>query len=315
MPKVLFAADGSDASLRAARGLAGILGWWQPVDVEILNVQPESFVAGELLPHALRERAAGRVLEAGESALAKAHAVLREAAPRCTATVRLGDAATSIVDAAGTLDCAIIAMGSHGAGALGALLTGSVTTKVIHIALRPVLVIPSAQPQTGSSYGPPQRAVRVLVPVDGSAGALAALQQVLALAGWFRDAPEIHVLAVYEGTPLDVEIAAMVSAQALHQHQRQRLEAALAPARMALSGTAFEAIEHTAIGPVVEEIRATVAAHGCDLVCLGTRGMGAARNLILGSTAAKVVGAVDVPVLVVPPASVEAPRQDEGARP
>ena len=40
-----------------------------------------------------------------------------------------------------------------------------------------------------------------------------------------------------------------------------------------------------------------------DLICLGTRGMGAVRNLILGSTAAKVLRAVDVPILVVPPAA------------
>jgi nucleotide-binding universal stress UspA family protein len=231
-----------------------------------------------------------------------AHALLRGAAAECATTVRFGDAAMAIARAAEMLDCAMIAMGSHGAGAVGSVVTGSVTTKVIHVGLRPVLVIPSA-PQAGSAYGPPHRAARVLVPVDGSAGATAALREVLRIASWFRDVPKIHLLAVYEGTPLDVELAAMVTAEALHKHQQERFDAALLPAREALSGSAFEAIEHTAIGPPAEKIRAIVKTHLFDLVGLGTRGMGAVRNLILGSTAAKVLRAVDVPVLVVPPAA------------
>ena len=303
MPKILFAVDGSEASLRAARGLAELLSWWKATEVEVLNVQPKPFILNELVPHLLRERAESRAREEGERALAMADTLLRDVATRCATTVLFGDAATAIARAAVTLDCAIIAMGSHGAGAVESFVTGSVTTKVIHVSSRPVLVIPSSQPRPRSAYGPPHRAARVLVPVDGSAGATAALQEVVRSASWFRDVPEVHLLAVYEGTALDVEIAAMVSAEALREHQQKRFEAALLPARGALAGTAFEVIEHTAIGPPAEEIRATVEAHRCDLVCLGTRGMGAVSSLILGSTAVKVLRAVDVPVLVVPPAA------------
>jgi nucleotide-binding universal stress UspA family protein len=303
MPTILFAADGSEASLRAARGLAGILHWWQPAAVEILNVQPESSIASELLPHALRERVASRIRDEGERVLTAAREILREAAGQCTSTVRFGEPASEIVAAAGMLDDATIAMGSHGAGAVGSLFTGSVTTKVIHAASRPVLVIPSARPQTGSAHGPPQRPTRILVPVDGSAGATAAVREVVRIAAWFRDRPDIHLLTVYDGTPLDVEIATMVSAEALREHQQRQFDAALGPAREALAGTTLKAIEHTAVGPPAAKVRATVEAERCDLVCLGTRGMGAARNLVLGSTAAKVLHAVDVPVLVVPTTS------------
>ena len=96
MPKILFAVDGSEASLRAAQGLAGILRWWKTTDVEVLNVQPESFIFRELVPHSLRERAESRVREEGERALAMAHALLRGAAAECATTVRFGDAATAI---------------------------------------------------------------------------------------------------------------------------------------------------------------------------------------------------------------------------
>ena len=42
MPKILLAVDGSEASLRAARGLAGVLRWLKPTEVEVLNVQPSA---------------------------------------------------------------------------------------------------------------------------------------------------------------------------------------------------------------------------------------------------------------------------------
>jgi nucleotide-binding universal stress UspA family protein len=302
MERIAFAVDGSEASLRAARGLAGILGWCKPTEIDVLTVQPESFIVNDLVPQTLRERAEGRVREEGTRALTTAEAVLQGAAARCSTTVEFGDPATVIAETAETLGCALIAMGSHGAGALHSLLTGSVTTKVIHVGSRPVLVIPSERPLRGSAYGPPQRAVRILVPVDGSAGATAALREVVRIASWFLEAPEVHLLAVYERTPLSVEIAAMVAAEAMNEYQQKRFEAAFASARDALAGTGIVAIEHTAIGPPAEEIRATVESLRCDLVCLGTRGTGAVRNVFLGSTTAKVLRAVDVPVLVVPPA-------------
>lgn len=303
MHKILFAVDGSEASLRAARGLAAILRWAKPTDVEILNVQAEPTLLREAVVASLRERAEHRAREEGERALAMADSVLRDVAARTTATVRLGDAATAIARAAEMLDCAVIAMGTHGAGAVGSLLTGSVTTKVIHIGARPILVIPPTQLLSISASGPAQRAARILVPVDGSAGAAEAVREVVRVASWLREAPDVHLLAVYERTPLDVEIAAMLDAQAVSAYQHQQLEAALAPARAALTGTALNVFEHTAIGSAVEAIRATAAATRCDLVCMGTRGMGAVRNLILGSTTAKALRTADVPVLVVPPAA------------
>jgi nucleotide-binding universal stress UspA family protein len=303
MANILLAVDGSEASLRAARGLAGVLGWWNGADVEVLNVQPEPSLLAELVPHALRDRAEARMRQEGERALETVGKLLEDAGARLVSTVRFGDPAVAISKAAEALDGAIVAMGSHGAGVIGSMLTGSVTNKVIHLGPRPVLVIPSDQPLTGSAYGPPQRAVRVLVPVDGSVGAAAALREVLRVVPWFRERPEIHLLTAYEGTPLDVEIAAMLSADTLSRHQQQWFEAALRPAREMLAGAGFQAFEHTAVGPPAEAIRATVAAERCDIVCVGARGNGAIHRLIPGSTAAKALRAIDVPVLVVPPAS------------
>ena len=63
MTKILFAADGSEASLRAARGLAGMLRWCNATDVLVLNVQPEPSLLSEVVPDSVRERVACRTRE------------------------------------------------------------------------------------------------------------------------------------------------------------------------------------------------------------------------------------------------------------
>jgi nucleotide-binding universal stress UspA family protein len=75
---------------------------------------------------------------------------------------------------------------------------------------------------------------------------------------------------------------------------------ALKRAREALAGTALSVVEHTAIGMPAEEIRLLAQSHHCDLICTVTRGMGAIRNLVLGSIATKVLHRTDVPVLLMP---------------
>jgi nucleotide-binding universal stress UspA family protein len=54
----------------------------------------------------------------------------------------LGDAAAAIVDAAEAADPALIVVGSRGLGALARLRLGSVSTKVLHAAVGPVLIVP-----------------------------------------------------------------------------------------------------------------------------------------------------------------------------
>ena len=53
------------------------------------------------------------------------------------------------------------------------------------------------------------------------------------------------------------------------------------------------------VGPVAETIVAYAKRHKCDLICLGTRGMTAAANLVMGSVATKVLHLAGVPVIIV----------------
>jgi len=58
----------------------------------------------------------------------------------------LGDPAAAIVDAAEAADPSLIVVGSRGLGALARLRLGSVSTKVLHAAAGPVLIVPHRLP-------------------------------------------------------------------------------------------------------------------------------------------------------------------------
>lgn len=83
--------------------------------------------------------------EAAERLLAKKIAVLEESGLPVSAEIRtagVGHVAQEIVTAARECVAGAIVMGCRGHSALGALVMGSTTYKVLHLADRPVLVVP-----------------------------------------------------------------------------------------------------------------------------------------------------------------------------
>jgi nucleotide-binding universal stress UspA family protein len=53
------------------------------------------------------------------------------------------------------------------------------------------------------------------------------------------------------------------------------------------------------VGPIAESIVKQAVRTHCDLIMIGTRGMTAAANLLLGSTATRVLHISELPVLLV----------------
>jgi len=134
----------------------------------------------------------------------------------------------------------------------------------------------------------------VLIPFDGSESARRAIKYAIDFAKEYGRL-NIHVLNVQEepvvyGDYLTASLrsAALRAAEEMLIKAREQFDAVNVP---------FEA--HIALGGVAEEVAKAVAAHGCDTVIMGTRGMGAMSNLLMGSVATRVVHAVPVPVLLV----------------
>jgi nucleotide-binding universal stress UspA family protein len=78
--------------------------------------------------------------EESEVLLASAEKLLRDAGLAFSRHIHVGSAAEIIVKLARELGCDIIFMGTHGRGALPAVVLGSVASKVLHLADRPVML-------------------------------------------------------------------------------------------------------------------------------------------------------------------------------
>ena len=136
-----------------------------------------------------------------------------------------------------------------------------------------------------------------LVPIDGSASAMRALSHAIAELS-DRPGVEVHLLNV-QTPPVHTFPGKLVSPDLINQELRREGEAVLDPAQAVVRSAGLASRCHVRIGRPGDEIAACAADNGCDAVVMGTRGMGAAAGLLLGSVATKVVHAAQVPVTLV----------------
>lgn len=139
---------------------------------------------------------------------------------------------------------------------------------------------------------------KLLVPVDGSETSLRALRHAISIAQ--TNGPvTIHVVSVHEEPIIFGEVSVYVSKEKIAALQRQQAEAPLKVADELLKKAGVEHTTEVLEGPIA----ATIARHaeqlGCDGIVMGTRGMSALGDLILGSVAIKVLHAAKMPVTLV----------------
>lgn len=153
---------------------------------------------------------------------------------------------------------------------------------------------------------------RILVPLDGSAFATAALPWVRALA---TPDTEIVLLSVIAGPLPMIEIAG-ADTVSYEEIRRERLAATCAWLRdsaASLRPTGAHVSTLATIGHPADEILAVAEERAVDRIVMATRGRGAAGRLMLGSVADRVARAALVPVLLVPPKDEDAPAHDATA--
>lgn len=136
---------------------------------------------------------------------------------------------------------------------------------------------------------------KILVPVDGSENASRVVRHVLTLAGELREPLDIHLLNVQHPFPGTIK---GVAEQARQYHQEQG-EAALADARKLLDDAKVKYSYHVSVGEAAPTVAKFAGELQCDLVIMGTRGMGSLANMVMGSVATKVLHLVHVPVMLV----------------
>lgn len=139
-----------------------------------------------------------------------------------------------------------------------------------------------------------------LIAFDGSENAMRAIDEVLDT----MDTSKLHVHLLYVCEPVQINEVAFNKEPLLDMLsiKKAREEAGLAlltsaKARLESAGVAFDA--YVRIGNPAEVITGFSREHHCDLIVMGTRGMGTIKNLLLGSVASKIIHLTEKPLLLV----------------
>lgn len=141
MLKLLIAVDGSAFAQRAIEAAARLQAQTTGLDVALVNVRDVPIYADLYSP--ADAQAVELALQQQQSAvLEAAQAAARQAGLKQVSTqAEVGLAAQEIARAATELGAEMILLGTHGRGALGGLLMGSVAQRVVHLAAVPVLLV------------------------------------------------------------------------------------------------------------------------------------------------------------------------------
>jgi nucleotide-binding universal stress UspA family protein len=199
-----------------------------------------------------------------------------------------------------TLESAdLIVLAPHLRKGMDALLHPSVTTRMLTRSPAPLLIFPDAMPSIGAATLLADPAARILVPLDGSQRAEAALPLAMELARYY----DRELLLARASSPptyvTGIEIYMPVSDYALSYRQEAEsyLEDTVARARDA----GLRARTLVLAGPPEAELTALLATEPIGLVVLSTHGRTGAARLLLGSVARHLISHATTPLIVLPP--------------
>lgn len=141
--------------------------------------------------------------------------------------------------------------------------------------------------------------MKILVAVDGSKPSLKAVQLLVEHSDWYRSPPEVELVTVHLPVPMLPRMGAAVGKAQIERYYQEEGQAMLAPARKVLDAARLPYQAHVLVGPVAEAIVKHAADKRCDLIYIGTRGLGRVGAALIGSTALKVLHMSEAPVLLV----------------
>jgi nucleotide-binding universal stress UspA family protein len=309
-PHLLIAYDGSPSAATAVRVTASL---FPDARVSVASVSPEPTVrAGTAVP-VLPGSSPVDVQQAIDELAAEARRQSEETAEQAVEQARtLGLAAEAVavrpsapawaalLDAAHRLGADVLICGTRGRGAFARALLGSTSSSLLHHADRPLLVVPDGG---GALDGP------VVAAYDGSEGAQRAIQAVGRLLTG-RATVVVHAWEpVFHRALTARTLAARGPVDGLHEIavelQRAVAESAAAVTENGVAIARAAGLE--AVGATVESddgawraVAAAARSHGASVIAVGTRGLGAARSVLLGSVSSGLVQNAELPMLVVP---------------
>jgi nucleotide-binding universal stress UspA family protein len=232
--------------------------------------------------------------EACEEGLKQAAERVRDVGLVVTRHLEIGRAAQTVTECAKRLEADLILVGTRGNTGFKHLLLGSVAEEIVRTARRPVLTV---HPGDDRSIEPVRA---ILFPTDFSPAADHALSTATRLLASSRDA-RIILLHAFQIAPTVVPLGGFGGGVApmLVENAQELAEDATAPAAEALRARGFEVEVVVERGDTAEVVTELAAAREVDLIVMGTRGHSKLRQLLLGSTAERVVEHAPCPVMTV----------------
>ncbi|GHO99941.1 universal stress protein UspA [Reticulibacter mediterranei] len=234
--------------------------------------------------------------------------------------VQVGPAASTILAEATSLQADLIVMCSRGSTSLVRLLMGSVTREVARHSTVPVLVLREGAPLPAGPHPDVGRPMRVLVPLDGSSHAKAALVSAasLAMALAAPAPPALHLTRVVKPLPTNHEQDEVyLERTRMFQRTKEYLQRTAEHLREGWSVPEFAHVAPIITWSVVPD--ADVAAAilrvaetgedtegvspfgGCDVIAMSTHGYSGLSLLTIGSITEHVLNASNLPLLIVRP--------------
>lgn len=207
----------------------------------------------------------------------------------------------SIADHAERIDADLIVMTTHGRGGVSRAWLGSVADDLVRVAPMPVLMVRPAETEAEAEETASPR--HILVPLDGSPLAAAALDEAAAIAA-LEDARVtlVHVISpMFAAGPPYAATAASFDDNDFRR-ERERAERYLRDVAAQLAGRVGTVRSLLITHPhAATAIREVVRDEDVDLIVLASHGRSGVARWALGSVADKLIRSGVAPVLVVRP--------------
>jgi nucleotide-binding universal stress UspA family protein len=304
MTVVLAPVDGSTRALHAVPWAAKLAGPDGTV-VLLRVVPPQPDYAESLFSLVGAEERVREIQDAwtrtAKADMDEAEALLSGSGVTVEQVVAEGEPDEEIVAAAARRGVQMIAMASHGRGAVGRAIFGSVADRVARTAPVPVLILRSPDEDVVPSVA----VSRIVVPLDGSEIAARALPVASELAEHL--AAPVHVIRAVDAA-LSLPMASgvfgagpVVDANVTDQIWEEAEAEARSTVTAAVSQLQSEGVDASG-GIVIGSpfFAISEAIEPGDLLTLTSHGRGGVRRWLLGSVAEKLVREAKAPVMLVP---------------
>ena len=140
---------------------------------------------------------------------------------------------------------------------------------------------------------------RILVAVDGSSHSAKVARAVIQHVSAYKEPPELHLAYVHLPLPTMGGLIKPIGHEALQRYYRDEGEDALRIAKKLFDRAKLVCTMHIMVGPVAESLTSEAKKLKCDLIIMGTHGMGAVLGMLRGSVATKTVHLARCPVVLI----------------